>query len=231
MHFAPQLPVQVIQTNRTKHLVSCCHFFIKDTTMASAAASATRQLLFKQTQVSSRPQLYPSHGTSKSVEFSSYHTRQLVSLSSYSSHRNPAAPVKSSSAGKGGVPSAVGDDDDGVSLGTMKLPPDTDIPRFETLLFQWANSLSQGATLPLPMPLKVDKIEGGVRLGFVTIEDGLARVSVHMDCVVIPGTGTSAPIFRAVRNGIKKDKVPAGEPRIMKSLLAALRTSVEIAKV
>lgn len=27
-------------------------------------------------------------------------------------------------------------DDDGVSLGTMKLPPDTDLQRFETLLFQ-----------------------------------------------------------------------------------------------
>lgn len=32
--------------------------------------------------------------------------------------------------------SPVIEDDDGVSLGTMKLPPDTDIPRFETLLFQ-----------------------------------------------------------------------------------------------
>ncbi|GAB2235894.1 hypothetical protein Drorol1_Dr00026339 [Drosera rotundifolia] len=198
--------------------------------MASAAASASRHLLFKPTQVSSKTQLYPSHGISKSVEFSSCHTRQSVSLSSSSSHRSPEVPVKSSS-DKGGVPSAVGDDDDGVSLGTMKLPLDTDIPRFETLLFQWANSLNQGATLPLPMPLKIDKIEGGVRLGFVTLEDGQAQVAVHMDCVVIPGTGTSAPIFRALRNGIKKEKVPAGEPRIMKSLLAALRTSVEIAKV
>ncbi|XP_020704741.1 uncharacterized protein LOC110115739 isoform X4 [Dendrobium catenatum] len=49
---------------------------------------------------------------------------------------------------------ATGVDDDGISLGTMKLPTDTDITLFETLLFQWANSLCQGANLPLPVPLK-----------------------------------------------------------------------------
>ncbi|KAK4708775.1 hypothetical protein R3W88_029700 [Solanum pinnatisectum] len=47
------------------------------------------------------------------------------------------------------------DYEDGVSLGTMKLPKDIDLAIFETLLFQWANSLCQGAILPLPVPLKV----------------------------------------------------------------------------
>eukprot|EP00268_Persea_americana_P009092 TRINITY_DN13588_c0_g1_i2.p1 TRINITY_DN13588_c0_g1~~TRINITY_DN13588_c0_g1_i2.p1 ORF type:complete len:174 (+),score=24.27 TRINITY_DN13588_c0_g1_i2:30-524(+) len=45
-------------------------------------------------------------------------------------------------------------DGGGVPLGTMKLPLDINVDRFETLLFQWANSLCQGANLPLPVPLK-----------------------------------------------------------------------------
>ncbi|OWM79073.1 uncharacterized protein LOC116194649 [Punica granatum] len=127
------------------------------------------------------------------------------------------------------VPSS--EDDDGVSLGTMKLPPDTDLPRFETLLFQWANSLCQGANLPLPMPLKVDKIPGGARLGFITIGDGETEVLVYIDCLVFPPTEGSVPIFRAIRNGPLKDQPPPGEPRIMRSLLGALKKSVEIARL
>lgn len=103
-------------------------------------------------------------------------------------HRRPAkhrlgfrieiTPPRASPASQGISTDA---DGDGVSLGTMKLPPDTDVTRFETLLFQvimpsssfnfeffwnifellhcfglqWANSLCQGANLPLPVPLKV----------------------------------------------------------------------------
>ncbi|CAO2167138.1 unnamed protein product [Urochloa humidicola] len=55
--------------------------------------------------------------------------------------------------GTGGIVPA-GDDDDGVSLGTVKLPGNIDIARFESLLFQWGNSLCQGANLPLPVPLR-----------------------------------------------------------------------------
>ncbi|KAK7392636.1 hypothetical protein VNO78_21080 [Psophocarpus tetragonolobus] len=125
-----------------------------------------------------------------------------------------------------------GPTDDGVSLGTMKLPLDTDLQRFDSLLFQWANSLCQGANLPLPVPLKVDKIPGGARLGFITIGDGgKVEVPVHIDCLVFPPTENSAPIFRAIRNGPLKDKAPPGEPRIMRSLLQALQKSVEIARL
>ncbi|KAF9598626.1 hypothetical protein IFM89_028295 [Coptis chinensis] len=68
------------------------------------------------------------------------------------SHQNLAAVAKASSKNESIVEA---EEEDGVQLGTMKLPSNTDIPRFESLLFQWANSLCQGATLPLPMPLKV----------------------------------------------------------------------------
>ncbi|KAJ7976153.1 Plant organelle RNA recognition domain [Quillaja saponaria] len=132
--------------------------------------------------------------------------------------------VKASAGNDGGA-------DDGVSLGTMKLPPDTDIQRFESLLFQWANSLCQGANLPLPVPLKVDRVSGGARLGFITIGDGETEVLVYIDCLVFPATSNSGPVFRAIRNGHLKDKSPPGEPRIMRSLLQALKKSVEIARI
>ncbi|KAK9069196.1 hypothetical protein SSX86_013312 [Deinandra increscens subsp. villosa] len=124
-----------------------------------------------------------------------------------------------------------GDDAEGVSLGTMKLPMNTDLDRFETLLFQWANSMNQGAQIPLPMPLKVDKVKGGVRLGFITIGDGVIEVPVYIDCLVTPAAAGSPPVFRAVRDGPMKDRSPPGEPRIMKSLLAALKTSVQLAAI
>ncbi|KFK36510.1 hypothetical protein AALP_AA4G133500 [Arabis alpina] len=124
-------------------------------------------------------------------------------------------------------------DEEGVSLGTMKLPLDTDVARFETLLFQWANSLCQGANIPLPVPLKVDRISGGARLGFIVMEDeGKTDVPVYIDCLVNQTADNgSGPVFRATRNGRKKDKAPPGEERIMRSLLGALKRAVEIARV
>ncbi|KAF3788815.1 hypothetical protein EJ110_NYTH20336 [Nymphaea thermarum] len=118
-----------------------------------------------------------------------------------------------------------------ISLGTMKLPSDVDLQRFERLLFQWANSLCQGANLPLPVPLKIDKVQGGVRLGFISIRDGKTEECTYIDCLVFPATDDSGPVFRALRNGAFKEQAPPGEPRIMKSLLAALQKSVEIARI
>ena len=46
-------------------------------------------------------------------------------------------------AGKGGIVPA-GDDDDGVSLGTVRLPGNIDIARFESLLFQVSVPASEG---------------------------------------------------------------------------------------
>lgn len=123
-------------------------------------------------------------------------------------------------------------DTEGVSLGTMKLPANIDIPRFESLLFQWANSLCQGSNLPLAYPLKVDKITGGARLAFITINnDGETEVYVYIDCLVTPSTDGSGPVFQAIRNGGAKGQTPPGEPRIMRSLLEALKKCVEIARV
>ncbi|XP_058079888.1 uncharacterized protein LOC131228074 [Magnolia sinica] len=159
------------------------------------------------------------------------HKGPFSNLCTLSNRRIPAtAPPKASSVRNDNI---VGpeDDSEGVSLGTMKLPPDTDVGRFETLLFQWANSLCQGANLPLPVPLKVDKIKGGVRLGFIKVEDGMTEVCVYIDCLVFAETKESGPFFQAVRNGPLKDQPPPGEPRIMRSLLQALKMSAEIARI
>uniref|UniRef100_A0A0E0JRD4 DUF7148 domain-containing protein n=1 Tax=Oryza punctata TaxID=4537 RepID=A0A0E0JRD4_ORYPU len=134
-------------------------------------------------------------------------------------------------AGKDSIVRADDDDDDGVSLGTVKLPANINIARFETLLFQWGNSLCQGATLPLPVPLRVDKVEGGVRLGFMAVDDGVTQVLVYIDCLVSPATAASGPVFRAIRNGPMKDQEPPGEPRIMRSLLEALQKCIQYAQV
>ncbi|XP_020080357.1 uncharacterized protein LOC109703946 isoform X2 [Ananas comosus] len=132
------------------------------------------------------------------------------------SNAPPIASVKPPRASneKTNIVSADNDDgNDGVSLGTMKLPSNIDVDRFEILLFQ------------------VDKVQGGVRLGFIKVDDGKTEVQVYIDCLVFPATESSGPIFQAVRKGPLKDQVPPGEPRIMRSLLQALQTSVEIAKV
>ncbi|KAB2013345.1 hypothetical protein ES319_D09G150600v1 [Gossypium barbadense] len=83
-------------------------------------------------------------------------TQGSSKLSRFYGHRSLIVKlVGKASPGKDDITPAADDPENGVSLGTMKLPSNTDIQRFETLLFQWANSLCQGANLPLPVPLKV----------------------------------------------------------------------------
>ncbi|VAH65933.1 unnamed protein product [Triticum turgidum subsp. durum] len=98
-------------------------------------------------------------------------------------------------------------------------------------VWQWGNSLCQGAMLPLPVPIKVDKVEGGIRLGFIGIDDGATSLLAYIDCLVSPATDGSGFVFRAIRNGAMKDMEPPGEPRIMRSLLMALQKSIQIARV
>lgn len=139
----------------------------------------------------------------------------------------PALRVKASSSELVGT----GDWGEPVSLGTVKLPANVNLLKLETLLFQWGSSLTQNANLPLPVPLKVDKISGGIRLGYIKVTDGAIEELVHIDCLVSQATTDSNPMFRAVRSGRFKDQVPPGEPAIMQSLLQALRKSIELSTV
>ncbi|KAK9194102.1 hypothetical protein WN944_004804 [Citrus x changshan-huyou] len=193
-------------------------------------ASAVR--LLHPARAGSQVQVSTSLAVPRTVVFNfnkRQNSKRYIRHSSEFSGQHKLTPVaQSSQQNDGVVPS---DNEDGVSLGTLKLPGNTDLQRFESLLFQWANSLCQGANLPLPVPLKVDKIPGGARLGFITVGDGETKVLVYIDCLVFPATGGSGPIFRAIRNGQLKEKSPPGEPRIMRSLLQALQKSVEIARV
>ncbi|XP_072965215.1 uncharacterized protein [Typha angustifolia] len=194
--------------------------------------AAARQLLIHSTchhqhSCSSCPRFSHRGGALPfSVGGSSWKKLQRVSIKESTPPAKPARALPQ----KDDIVSIDGDDG-GISLGSVKLPGNTDIALFETLLFQWANSLCQGANLPLPVPLKVDKVQGGVRLGFIEIDDGKTEVLVYIDCVVFPATDSSGPLFQAIRNGTMKDKVPPGEPRIMRSLLQALQKAVEIARV
>lgn len=63
------------------------------------------------------------------------HYGASLRLSQFSSHRDAAITTRAS-AGNDGILPKKEDDDDGVSLGTMKLPLDIDLERFDTLLFQ-----------------------------------------------------------------------------------------------
>nr|GMC79532.1 Porphobilinogen deaminase [Ipomoea batatas] len=199
--------------------------------MSSFAAARQLFLLTRASHVQSRVSLQSLLPLSPVSIPGELHNGASLRLTQFSSHRDAAITTRASAGNDAILPKK--DDDDGVSLGTMKLPLDIDLERFDILLFQWANSLCQGANLPLPVPLKVDKIRGGARLGFITVEDnGETQVLVYIDCVVSPATDASpTPMFRATRNGAKKDEAAPGEPRIMRSLLAALQKSVEIARV
>ncbi|KAM3352756.1 hypothetical protein ACQJBY_024144 [Aegilops geniculata] len=197
------------------------------------AAATARQLLVHRITSSCSSGTLPKH-TSSSHGLSAY-----SSMCFQAGGRNKAEKLPSFRArvsvkppravpGKGGIVPA---DDDGVSLGTVKLPANIDVARFEGLLFQWGNSLCQGAMLPLPVPIKVDKVEGGIRLGFIGIDDGATSLLAYIDCLVSPATDGSGFVFRAIRNGAMKDMEPPGEPRIMRSLLMALQKSIQIAQV
>ncbi|XP_059646655.1 uncharacterized protein LOC132293269 isoform X2 [Cornus florida] len=175
------------------------------------ASGCVRQL-FNPTRAGSQLQFFlPQLVPHRSFVFISWDNRRSSKLPELCQHHRNLTAVSKALSETDGITQA--DDDDGVSLGTMKLPLDTDIPRFETLLFQ------------------VDKIPNGARLGFITIGDGMTEVLVYIDCLVFPAPDGTGPIFRAVRNGPLKDQSPPGEPRIMRSLLGALKKSVEIARI
>lgn len=208
--------------------------------MATCSGTVAVGNLFHRSHVSSVPNSHfptfsPPLSTAVTIEDKNVNVQlQLIKAGRIvSTQRNVAAVLKKAAGGGGGDRpiSSVDDEDGGVSLGTLKLPGNTDLAIFETLLFQWANSLCQGANLPMPMPLKVDKIPGGARIGFITIGDGETEVPVYIDCLVFPPTDSSGPIFRAIRNGARKAEAPPGESRIMRSLLGALKKSVDIASM
>ncbi|XP_030531848.1 uncharacterized protein LOC115741943 isoform X3 [Rhodamnia argentea] len=129
--------------------MACSSQFTSSTTTVTTRAQAQHQ---------PRHLLLPPLRPIRSSPSSRSSLRLIASLSRRRDRTASACSIvaRASPGGERGIVPSDGDDD-GVSLGTMKLPPDTDLQRFETLLFQWANSLCQGANLPLPMPLKVGR--------------------------------------------------------------------------
>ncbi|CAN4121322.1 unnamed protein product [Withania somnifera] len=174
-------------------------------------SSLTTRQLFHITH-NSQVQICRSRSIPLSTVFITNKNSNRFFLNRFSRHQTLSVMVKAAG-GDGSISPKDQDYEDGVSLGTMKLPLDIDFARFETLLFQ------------------VDKIPSGARVCFITVDDAQTEVIAYIDCMVFPATETSPPIFRAIRNGPSRDKAPPGEARIMRSLLGALQKSVEIARV
>lgn len=100
------------------------------------ACATVRQLLHP-TSANPNLQFWASPFTPCSRLCTTNYTSRFSRLAEYScGHRNLTHVPRALPGNKGGGSTADEDDDDGVSLGTMKLPLDTDLPRFETLLFQ-----------------------------------------------------------------------------------------------
>ena len=78
---------------------------------------------------------------------------------------------------------------------------------------------------------QVDKIDGGVRLGYIRLVDGRIEDLCHIDCVIFPASPDSSAIFRALRSGRFKDQAAPGEQIIMQSLLQALKKSIQLSRV
>lgn len=73
-------------------------------------------------------------------------------------------------------------------------------------------------------------MKGGVRLGYIRVNNGAVEDLVHIDVTVSAATTESKPMFQALRCGQYNNVVPPGEPLIMQSLLAALRKSIQLAR-
>lgn len=80
----------------------------------------------------SQVQICPTRSIPPSTLFITNTNNRLFNLSEFSNYHNLSVVVKAS----GGDGPNDQDYEDGVSLGTMKLPKDIDLARFETLLFQ-----------------------------------------------------------------------------------------------
>ncbi|KAI7980060.1 hypothetical protein LOK49_Contig206G00001 [Camellia lanceoleosa] len=95
-----------------------------------ASYASVRQVLQPKCTKYSQFQLSPSWVVPCSLVFKTKYISRFSRLHEFSSHRNLTAASKATSGND------AKEDEDGVSLGTMKLPLDIDIPRFESLLFQ-----------------------------------------------------------------------------------------------
>lgn len=102
-------------------------------------SSLTTRQLFPTTH-NSQVQIFPFKSIPLSTLFitnknNSSSTTRFFNLCEFSSYKNLSVVVKAAS-GDGSISPKDQDYEDGVSLGTMKLPLDVDLARFETLLFQ-----------------------------------------------------------------------------------------------
>ncbi|MED6182130.1 hypothetical protein PIB30_025847 [Stylosanthes scabra] len=108
--------------------------------MACGSSSTLRHTLFL---TGFNSQLPLSSSSSSLIHFSNSHRSCLLLITRHIHNSKPEVPVlvARASPGNGGATT----DDDGVSLGTMKLPLDIDLQRFDSLLFRNRSGFSSDA--------------------------------------------------------------------------------------
>ncbi|KAI8018979.1 hypothetical protein LOK49_LG04G02431 [Camellia lanceoleosa] len=104
-----------------------------------ASYASVRQVLQPKCTKYSQFQLSPSWVVPCSLVFKTKYISRFSRLHEFSSHQNLIAASKAT------LGNDAKENEDGVSLGTMKLPLDIDIPRFESLLFQVLLTLSRSS--------------------------------------------------------------------------------------
>eukprot|EP00271_Cylindrocystis_brebissonii_P009219 TRINITY_DN23916_c0_g1_i1.p1 TRINITY_DN23916_c0_g1~~TRINITY_DN23916_c0_g1_i1.p1 ORF type:complete len:210 (-),score=12.09 TRINITY_DN23916_c0_g1_i1:216-845(-) len=117
-----------------------------------------------------------------------------------------------------------------ISLGTMELASNVDLPKLRSLMLQWANSLTANANIPLPAPIQVDAIDEGTRLSYIRLKDGFIETLVYIDVKVTAGEGDRPAMFTAMRGGTFNSQTPPGEPTIMSSMRGALIKALALSR-
>lgn len=136
-----------------------------------------------------------------------------------------ARPAIASSSSSGGSLRT----DSSISLGTAVIPGDVDLPVLESVLYKWANNITQSSNLPLPFAARVDKIPSGFRISSMVMStSGTLESEVDIIVTVSPAQGTEPAMFRAIREG--RETAPEWEPGLMKAMLTTLLEGVKIAR-
>mmetsp|Transcript_23713 Transcript_23713/g.28611 ORF Transcript_23713/g.28611 Transcript_23713/m.28611 type:complete len:216 (-) Transcript_23713:477-1124(-) len=152
-------------------------------------------------------------------------------------HRSqPYRAVRSSLRGpRGGRVRAAADAGGGaadVQLGSAKLPADVDNEKFLNAMFQWATTLTtSGQNMPFVMTQKVDRVDGGFQIAFLsdlTGGDQFESVGEIVGTLEAISGGQYAFIIRGT--GQVAGNQVLDVPLVMQSMAQAIRTAVAAAR-
>jgi len=119
-----------------------------------------------------------------------------------------------------------------VQLGSAKLPADVDNEKFLNAMFQWATTLTtSGQNMPFVMTQKVDRVDGGFQIAFLsdlTGGDQFESVGEIVGTLEAISGGQYAFIIRGT--GQVAGNQVLDVPLVMQSMAQAIRTAVAAAR-